>query len=171
MAVFTPFIPSEYAVGKAVKKELWRKVADNFTNHEDRIAALSLGAAPIEVFNLDILNASSAGSFTGLLHHEAIGSVTITKVAIRIFEKGIVTSGVLEMDVKKGTSLDDLSMTSIMTTKPAINFATASDFDESVGVINPVQQTVAPGEFLRLDITSLPTIPLGKFRVLVYGVI
>lgn len=171
MAIYTPFIPSEYSVGKAVKKELWRKVADNFTNHEDRIAALSLGAAPVEIFNFDILNASSAGSLTGLIHHEAIGAVTITKVAVRIFEKGIVTSGTLEIDIKKGTSLDDLSMSSIMTTKPIINFATASNFDENIGVIDPLEQSVAPGEFLRLDITSLPTIPLGKFRVLVYGVI
>jgi hypothetical protein len=117
------------------------------------------------------LNASSAGSLTGLLHHEAIGAVTITKVAIRIFEKGIITSGIFEVDIKKGTSLDDLSMTSIMTTKPLIDFSAANNFDENIGVIDPVQQTASPGEFLRLDITSLPSIPLGRFRVLVYGVI
>ena len=168
---YTGITNSEISVGAALKKELFQKIKDNFTDHESRISALSLGAAPIEVFNFDILNASSAATMTGVVHHEVIAPFTVTTVKLQIFEKGIISSGVLEIDVKKNTTPDDTGMTSILTTKPLIDFALNIDYDYSLGVLNGAQQSVVAGDILRLDITSLPTTPLGKFRVLVYGVL
>jgi hypothetical protein len=166
---FIPFLPAEIEVGKPVKKELWQKVLGNFDNHEQRILSLSLGASPVVVFNNDVLNASSALSLTGLAYFRAYSAFTVTTVKLEIFEKGIVTSGVLSYDIKKGTSLDPLTFGSILTAEPLINFATASDYDEASGTLDSAEQSVEINEYLRLDITSLPAIPVGKFRVLVYG--
>jgi len=160
---------SSIEVGKAIKKELFRRIRDNFIDHEARISSLALGAAPIEVFNFPILNASSASSLTGLTYYRALSSFTLSTVQIEIFEKGIVTSGVLSIDVKKGPSLDGAGMTSVLTSQPVINFATASDYATATGVLDTANQLVLQGEVLRLDVTALPSIPLGKFRVLVYG--
>jgi len=168
---FSPITSPEIAVGAALKKELFQKVKDNFDNHETRISALSLGAAPVEVFNFDILNASSASTLTGIVHHEVLAGFTITTVKVQIFEKGAIASGILEIDVKKNTTPDNVGMVSILNTKPLINFALVSDYASSLGVLNGALQTVLAGDILRLDVTNLPTIPLGKFRVLVYGVI
>lgn len=168
---YTSITNSEIAVGAALKKELFQKVKDNFTDHEDRISALSLGSAPVEVFNLDVINASSAVSMTGLLHHEVLVPFTITTVKLQIFEKGSIVSGVVEIDVKKNTTPNDTGMVSILNVKPKINFALNVDYDSSLGVLNGAQQNVVAGDILRLDITSLPTLTLGKFRVLVYGVL
>jgi len=160
---------SSIQVGKAIKKELFQTIRDNFIDHEARIASLALGAAPIEVFNFPILNASSANSLTGLTYYRALSSFNLSTVQIEIFEKGIISSGILSVDVKKGPSLDDTGMVSVLTSQPTINFATAADYDIATGVLDPVNQLVLQGEILRLDVTSLPSIPLGKFRVLVYG--
>lgn len=168
---YEEILASEIEVGKAVKKELWRKTRNSLIDHEQRIAALSLGAAPVEVFNLDIANASSSASLTGVVNYKAITNFTVNLVEVQIFEKGGITSGFLTIDVKKNTSLDDLGMTSILTTLPSINFSLFPDYSSSAGILNPALQTVVAGEFLRLDITSLPITPLGRFRVVVYGVI
>lgn len=166
---YDPLLPAEYNVGKAVKKELWRKTADNFEDHENRINSLSLGAAPVLVFNNDILNASSAQSLTGLAYYRSYVQFTITTVKIQIFTKGIVTSGILSMDIKKGNTLDDLSMASVLTAEPQIDFSTASNYAEADGTLDVAQQIVLPNQYLRLDITSLPALPVGAFRVLVFG--
>lgn len=167
---FTPINNAEIAVGNAVKKELFEKVKDNFDDHESRISALSLGAAPVVVFHFDVVNASSASTLTGLCHYEAIAAFTLTTVKVQIFETGSIVSGILEIDVKKSTTdLDDANFSSVLTTLPSIDFSTAVDYDSDLGVLDGVAQSVGAGDYLRLDVTSLPSLPLGKFRVLVYG--
>lgn len=168
---FTPIAPSEIEVGKAVKKELWEKVRSNLDDHEQRIQALSFGSSPIIVFNNDVLNASSANSLTGLAYFRSVVPFSVTTVKIQIFETNGISSGILSMDIKKGASLDPLTFNSILTTEAAIDFSIANDFDESDGILDPIEQSVASNEFLRLDITSLPSTPVGKFRILVYGII
>jgi hypothetical protein len=162
---------SEIEVGKPIKKELWKKVQNSLNAHEERISALAIGAAPVEIFNLDIVNATSSSSLTGICHHKAFTAFTVSTVEVQIFEKGSITSGLLEIDLKKNTTLDDIGMTSILSTKPKIDFFLNNDYDSSSGILIPELQEINAGEFLRLDITSLPTTPLGKFRVIVYGVI
>jgi hypothetical protein len=76
---------------------------------------------------------------------------------------------VLSIDVKKGPSLDGATMTSVLTTQPNIDFTTDPDYTIASGILNGANQLVLQGEVLRLDVTALPTIPLGRFRVLVYG--
>lgn len=168
---FTPISSTEIEVGKATKKELWRKVRENLDDHESRIQALSVGASPIVVFNNDVLNASSAGSLTGLAYFRAYIPFSVTTVKVQIFEKGIITSGLLSVDIKKGSSLDPITFSSILTTEAQINFATAVDYDENDGILDSTKQSVSANDILRLDITSLPAIPLGKFRILVYGTV
>lgn len=166
---YDPILPAEIAVGKAIKKELFRKISNNLDDHEDRILALSSGFSPIVVFNNDVLNGSSANSLTGLAYFRSYVNFTVTTVKIEIFEKGIVTSGTLEVDIKKGTSLDPITFNTILITPPSIDFAVDPDYTESDGVLDIGEQSILANEYLRLDITSLPTIPLSKFRILVYG--
>jgi hypothetical protein len=168
---FITIPPSLIQIGSALKKELFDLIKDNLDDLDSRVNALSLGAAPVEIFNFDVLNASSASTLTGLIHHEALSAFTITEVKIQLFETGGITSGTLSIDVKKGPTPDDLTMVSVLTTQPSINFLTAVNYQTATGVLDPAEQAVAQGEILRLDITSLPSTPLGKFRVLVYGVI
>jgi hypothetical protein len=155
-------------VGKALKKELFQRISDNLEDHEVRINALSLGASPIEVFNFPILNASSAPSFTGLTYYRATSSFTLSTVQLEIFDKGGISSGIVSVDVKVSNGLGGV-FNSVLTVQPSIDFSTASDYDIATGTLDPLYQSVAAGDVLRLDVTSLPIVTLGKFRILVYG--
>jgi hypothetical protein len=157
------------AVGKALKKEIFSNFRNSLIDHEARIASLAIGANPIEIFNFPILNASSAQSLTGLSYYRATSSFNISTVQIEIFQKGFVLTGTLSIDIKKGTSLDGATMTSVLTTQPSIDFSTANDYDIASGVLDGSNQLVSQGDVIRLDVTSLPLTPLGSFRVLVYG--
>lgn len=168
---YQPINSSEIEVGKPIKKELFTKIKENFETHQTAISALALGASPVEVFNFDVVNATAAPTLTGMVHHKAFIGFTVSTVEIQIFEKGSISTGILEVDVKKNSTLDDVGMTSILSVKPSINFAVVSDYAIATGTLNPALQEISAGEYLRLDITSLPSIPLGKFRVIVYGVI
>jgi hypothetical protein len=159
------------AVGKAIKREIFTNIRSSLIDHETRITSLSLNTAPIEVWNNTILNASSASTLTGLDYYRAASSFTLSRVEIQIFEKGLVTSGTLSVDIEKGNTMDAASMTSVLSVQPSIDFATASNYAIATGTLNVANQSVTAGQFLRLDVTSLPTIPLGQFRVLVYGTI
>lgn len=162
-------LPSSwYDVGKALKRQLFQRLATNIEDHESRINLLSLGASPIEVFDFPVLNASSSNSLTGLTYFQAKTSFIVSTVQLQIFEKGIISSGVVGIDVLKSSTLGGI-YTTILTTPPSINFSTASDYELSSATLDPAEQSVAQGEYLRLDVTSLPAVTLGKFRVLVYG--
>jgi hypothetical protein len=168
---FETILDAEIQVGKPTRRKIFTKIKNALDEHEDRINSLAVGAAPIEIFNADIINSSSASTLTGLLHHEIIAALRITKVKIQIFSKGLITSGQLQIDIKKNSSPDDIGMESLFTTRPTIDFSTASDFQSAEGVFDITKQNLTVGEFLRLDVTALPSLPLTRFRVVAYGVI
>jgi hypothetical protein len=166
---FTSIPTSLTNVGKAVKKELIDLIKANFDDHESRISGLSLGATPIEIFNDTIANASSASTITGLSYYRATTSFSVSIVQVAIFAKGSISSGTISIDIKKSTTGLGGTFTSILTTPPAIDFSTASDYDTATGVLNSSLQSVNQNDILRLDVIGLPSNTLGKFRVLVYG--
>ena len=166
---YTEIPSSLIGLGKALRKELFDLIRNNLSDHESRIAGLSLGASPIEVFNDLILNASSAASFTGLQYFRALSAFSVSVVQVEIFEKGLITNGTLSIDVKKSTTGLGGTYESILTTPPAIDFTTASDYATATGILNGSKQSISQGDILRLDVIGLPSTPIGKFRVLVYG--
>jgi hypothetical protein len=168
---FTSIPSSLVAVGKSVKTELFSYIKDNFDDHESRLSALSIGSSPIEIFNFPVLNASSATTLTGLTYYRAVTAFSVSSVQIEIFEKGGIVSGSLTVDVKKSTAGLGGTFTSILTVQPTLNFASISDYATNAGTLNGALQSINSGDYLRLDVTALPTVPLTRFRVFVYGTI
>lgn len=164
---YSEITSSEVQIGKSFKKELADKIKDNFIDHEERLNALSVGSGPISIFNEDILNASTVMTLSGVLYYKAINDLQITKAQIQIFGKDGISSGTLDFDLKKSSTLGG-TFTSIFTTKPTINYATALAYDSNDGVLNS-GQSVLQDEIIRLDITNVPAGVVTKFRVMVYG--
>ena len=164
---YSAITEAETAVGKSFKKELADKLRLNLADHETRLNALSIGSGPITIFNEDILNTSTALTLTGVLYYKAINDLQITKAQIQIFGKDGISSGTLDFDLKKSATLGG-TFTSIFTTKPTINYATALAYDANDGVLN-TGQSVTQDQIIRLDITNVPTGVITKFRVMVYG--
>lgn len=167
---FTTIPSALINVGKAIKKEIFTYVKDNFDDHESRLNTLEAGGASvIEVFN-DLVSVSSADTYTGVDYFVCFSPTTIDTVEIRIFAKGSITSGTLEVDILKSTSdTDPTNFSSIMTTKPSIDFSIASNYSKSTNaVINSAVSSLNQGDILRLDITSIPT-GLSEFIITVTG--
>lgn len=154
---FTSISSTLINVGKAVKREIFTLTKDNFDDHETRINNLEGGQSRINVFNSDVLIGSFAPTYTGVAYYKASSGFNLTSANIQIYEKNGVTSGTLEIDIKIGPDPDDTNMSSIFSTKPSINYATATDYQISTNqIINSAFAEVSDGDWLRLDVTSLP---------------
>lgn len=156
-------------VGKAIKREIFSLIRDDLIDHENRITELSQNAAPVEVFNTLLLNASSAKTLTGVTFYRAVSPFILSTVQIEIFSKGLITSGQLTVDVRRSVNGLGGTFTSVLSTLPTIDFATDPDYKIATGILSTTNQVIAQGDILRLDVVNLPSTPLGKFRVLVYG--
>ena len=159
-------------VGKPGKKEVFDNFADNADDLDSRLTTQEQGAGKVFVYRDLVINAASASSLTGLDQFRAQSSFTLIDAKVAIFDD--VTGGLtgfLEFDIKKNTSLNPVGFTTVFTTKPSIDFSTASDFDESSNtVFDSGQVSVSVGDYLRLDITALPGSGIiGKFYLFVTG--
>jgi len=125
------------------------------------------GTTPLEIFNVTITKGSNATSVLGVLHFKASEDLQISYFRAQIFEKGATASGSLTVDVKKNTSPDSVGMTSVFSVLPSFNFSTISDYAQSSGTLSTT--TVLQGEYLRLDLTSIPSTFTGTIQVLMYA--
>jgi hypothetical protein len=132
------------------------------------IGAGGVGAgSSTEVFNSEIFVGAEAASLTGLSHFRAPSSKTISSVVVTLYEMNGISSGVLEIDIKLNSTPDDVGMTSIFSTLPSFDFSTSANYDTSNGVRST--SSVPSGNFLRLDITSIPSGWRGVVHVSCYA--
>ena len=168
---FTPISSTQIQVGRAIKKELWDVVKDGLDDLNSRLNSVEASSPKIKVIEFYVLNASSFSTATGLYYYRSVDTFTLTSATIQIFEKGSLT-GTFEADIKKSTTnLDGPSFSTVFTTKTSINFASASNYAISTNqVFDPTKVSIVPGNYLRLDLTQLPTGGvMSKFLITVYG--
>lgn len=168
-------IPSvDIEVGKPVKKSLWDTTKDNLDDHEDRIADLTAGANKVIVFTFEIAGlkqyVDGSGELIRISLFKSSLDFSIVNAQVYVLHGGpnadvAPTSGTLEIDVKKGTSLG--SMNTIFSVKPAVTTFGDGDTNATVSFV-PDGEIVDQGDWLQLDITNLQT---GQTRIFVdiYG--
>lgn len=166
---FNVLDPTLIEVGKPTKKEIFENFKDNQDDLDSRLGTQEQGAGKIVVYNDLVINSTSSLTLTGLDVFRAQSDFTLIDAKVGIFEVGSLT-GILEMDIKRNSSLDPVGFSSVFTTEPSVDFGTASDYDESSNaVFDAGQISVTEGTYLRLDITSLPSPIISKFYVFVIG--
>lgn len=166
---FTTIPSSSILVSKAVKKELMDLIKNNLDDHEIRLNALSAGSGPVVVFDQDFLNISTALDLSNVFSWKATDNCNITKGQIQIYTKDGITTGSLTLDIKKSSTLGG-TYTSVFTTKPTINYATATTYQSDDGVFN-AGQAVLQDEYLRFSFSSVPTGVITRVHVMVYGIL
>lgn len=167
--MFQPILASWVEVGKALIREMFLRIKNNFDDHEARINTLEFGSSKIVVFNNDVLLTTSSVTYTGVAYFVSPFDFVIQQAEVQLLGKGGITTGTLQIDFKKNTTPDNAGMTSIFTTLPSINFASATEYQISTNqVLDPGQSTIAIGDVIRFDITSIPA-ALGKFRIVLIG--
>lgn len=166
---FTGLPASIIQVGKAIRKEIFDILRSDIQDHEDRLTAQEGAGKKVEVFNGLVINAQSAASLTGLACYTATKDFTLIDAKVSIFEKGSLT-GTLEMNIRKASSNDDTGAVSVFTTRPSLDVGAASDYDESSNtVFDSNNKEISSGDRLFLDISSLPSPVIGKFKILLVG--
>ena len=155
-------------VGKPVIKTLWDLVKGDLDDHESRIAGVEQGATKIEIWNDLSRVRQNAASLTGFDIYRAVANMQLIEARVAIFEIGIAT-GIIEFDIQKAPTLDFAASVSVFTTKPSLDMAVASDFDQSVNAVFDInQQNILKDGRLRLDITSLP-VNMSSFEIFLLG--
>lgn len=161
--------PIRINVGKSVKKDLFQDVIANLDDHETRLNALSGGSGPVEIYNSEFRNISTALILTGVFYKKVSANAQITQAQIQIDSKDGITTGTLEYDIKKSSTING-TYVSIFTTKPAINYASDAAGTSRDGVLN-AGQSVIQGDFLRIDFTNVPAGVISKVHVMINGVL
>lgn len=167
--MFTTIPSSLIAIGKSLKKELFDIIKTDLDDLDTRMLAVE-GIQPlIEIFNDDVVNASSASALYGLAFYKAQKNMRLIKGEVQLFALNGSLSGNLVIDFKVGD--DPGTMNSVFSVMPSIDLSTASDYQTAEGVFNPAFYDVNANQFIRFDINSLPTSGiLGRFRIVLYGV-
>lgn len=155
---FTTLPDALIAVGKTLNRTLFKTyVKDNLDDLNSRLSTVEGSASKIIIYDEIVLNATSAASFTGVDFYRVPSSFDLIDSKVFIFLKGSLT-GTLEIDIQKSSTPDFTSSVSVFTTKPSIDFSTASSYDESSNaVFDATNKSVTEGDYLRLDISSLPS--------------
>jgi hypothetical protein len=158
---------SLYAVGKAVTRQLFSTLKNNQDDLQTRVLSVEAATNKIVLFNGTISAAATFDTYTNLTVHRAQSDIDITDVKVGIFNKGSISSGTLQIDIQKASSLDFSSSASIFSTKPSLDLSTASSYDESSNAVIS-GASISEGECVRIDITSIPS-GLGSFFIYVIG--
>jgi microcystin-dependent protein len=117
----------------------------------------------IEVFAMSIRGATAAA--TGILYYRVPRTMVVQKATMTLFTKGSA-SGTLTMNIMKNSTPNPTGMTSVLTTPLTMNVTAAVDYAEAVGIL--LGTILTEGQWLRLDLTSVPT-SMGDFYISVYG--
>jgi hypothetical protein len=166
---FTTLAQALIAVGQPLKKLIFQTLKDNQDFIEARVTSVEASTNKIMFFDGVISNAATYATATGLIFHRVQAAIDVTDCKVVIFDKGGISSGVLQLDVQKATSADFSASVSIFTTKPSLDLSTAANYAESGNmVLSSSNKVLSEGDYIRIDVSSLPT-GLGKFQVYLIG--
>lgn len=160
--------PTTVSPGDPVTGTGYNILVNDIIDHETRILALESGASKIYVWNDYVLNTFPSSSITGIDYWRAPISFTLTTAKIVIADKGSLT-GTIEIDVHLQSTMDTSGSSSVFSTKPSLDLTVAASYSESSNAVFSTT-SIAAGQFLRLDISSLPSSGvMGRFYVVVFG--
>lgn len=165
---YTPIPSSLIQVGKAVVKQIFQLISDNTDDLNSRLSSVEATANKKVFWNGTVRGASDYTTATSAAILRIESGIDVTDVKIGIFaDTTAITSGTLEIDIVKATGVgagpDFTTSVSIFTTKPSMDFSTASDYDESSNaVISLTNGALSEGDYIRLDVTAKPQ-SLGRF--------
>jgi hypothetical protein len=160
-------IPSSWLdVGDPTKKELYDYIKNNEDNLNTRLSTVEAFGAGLDLINGDIRGASTFATLTNVVVIYITKPMTLNNCFIQVYDKGALT-GDLEIDIKKSSSING-TYTSVFTTQPSIDVGVVSDYATSTNQVFSVSQVdLIVGDYIKLDITSMPTNgTLSKFKIL-----
>lgn len=170
-------IPSSWiTVGKAVKKEIFEYIKNNFDDHETRINSIEAGTSKVELFNFEVIgyiNNYTALELTGIGTFRAPINLILTNAKLTLLNSAscpVVSSanGVLAIDLQKSSD-NGVTWTSILVQRPEIGdgvYATGSESGIFTFITNG--EIVNQDDLIRVNVYSKKD-SQGSFLITVYG--
>lgn len=153
---YTAITSAEIATGEPVSATTQNKIKDNLSDHETRLLSLEGGATT--TYPPLILRVGGpyglGGASNGVLITTTNFPIQITGVRLLIQTAG--SSGTTEIDLQRSAA-GGASFTSMLVTKPSVSYSSGNYALSSNGVVDPANDTLAAGDILRLDLTSVQT--------------
>lgn len=152
---FNTLDPTQFEVGRPVRKELWQTVKDNEDDHNNRLNALETVASRVPIFNFPVTTLaqlSNATSIGVLSLYRANQNLSLVQGQLEVIRAGV--SGVTTMDVLVGNDVD--SLVSVFSVKPQLDFS-EGDNARSVNQIFSLS-SVNEGQLIAL---TFDTIQIG----------
>jgi len=171
---YTSVPASLFAVGKAVVKQLFQQISDNTDDLNTRLSSVEATGNKRVFWDGTVRGASNFTAGTNAAQLRVESSIDMTDVIIGIYDDTTaITSGILEIDIIKATGPGDgpdfSTSVSLFTTKPSIDFSTATDYEESSNmVLSVVNSALVVGDYIQLNIPSKPG-ALGRFFFFAVG--
>lgn len=172
---FSPITTGAIEVGKALKKNLFNKIRDNFNDHESRIDGLEAGANKVEIFNFEVMgfiNNYDASELVQIGTYRAPNDVTITEIKLTLMNgsSSLQSSslGILSIDIQKSTD-SGVNWNTILSSQPEIpDGVSATGSESDLVTFIPGGEDLATDELLRVNVTSKKDTQ-GSFLITVYG--
>lgn len=161
---YTPINSNEIEVGDALKKELFDKIKDNFSDHETRINNFEAGSGKIDIFKFPITINSQRSSFNKIYTFVASQPMILSECYIQIMKKEINLthsfSGDIEINIRKSTTgtTEDADLVTIFTTRPKVDLDVSPNYTRSTSQVFDTNNSLNTGDILVLDISVIPTI-------------
>lgn len=152
---FTSITSGEIQSGKPVRSDTQTKIKDNFEDHESRLQSLEGGSATTYPPLIMRVNGFYGlyGATNALIKTTTNFPITITGVRVLIDQAG--SSGTTEIDLKVKSGVG--AFTSILLTKPSVNFSAGNDAISSNAVLDATKVDLLAGDIIQLDLTSVQT--------------
>lgn len=151
---FTALDSADLAAGKPVKQELTTLIKTNFDDHESRLSAVESGTGlTAQPFVFALLGAHwlPGAAQTAVAVIRAPYALTLTDVKLFIGQVG--SAGTLQIDIQKKSGGG--AYATVFSTKPSSVYTDGALYTSTNAVLSVT--SVANGDFLRLDLTTVMT--------------
>jgi hypothetical protein len=153
---FTSLSNTLIQVGKAVKKEIFQVVKDNFDDHETRLNSVEFQQAANFIFNGDISLFGFDSNNPDVYYYKAPTNFSLSDVEGQLFTKQSIVTGALSVDIQKSINTNDVNFSSCLTSDLSFNFATDPNYTSKQATIDGSNSTFITDDVLRIVITSIP---------------
>lgn len=157
-------------VGKPLIKLLFDYIKDDLDDLDSRVGNIEGSAFKRLVYDHVVRTRGNSATLTGFNVWRVPENFDLTDAKVIIGDITGSYTGDLEFDIRKSSSRDFTTSVSVFTTRPSIDMSAASDYQESNNaVFDTNNNQLVEGDWLRLDITSMPSPRLNCFHVYLLG--
>lgn len=156
-------------VGDPITKELWDAIKNNFDDIDTRVNNLAVSGSNVYIINEAVNFLSYKNSNSDFWYYKVPVNMVITGMNVQLFSKDGISSGSFTVDLQKGTSTDNSTFNTVLTSAVTFNFAIDVSYSVKSASLDPSSSILLAGDVLRLNLSSYPAGFKGRVLFLIWG--